>query len=126
MPQIRPLHDLVLASRVSGETTTPGGLILSDEARKQLAHGDAWLMKAEAVGPGTTDVKGRFVATTIKPGDEFLSPPFSDFSYKIEGREVYLVPERKALAIFPRGEQPQGFTCEACGSSNCAQPTKES
>lgn len=123
MPQIRPLHDLVLASRVS-DAPRPSGIVVPEG----MDRGPVWRMKAIAVGPGTTDDRGRFVPTTIRPGDEFLAPPFSDFEHRIDGQTYWIVPERRALAVYPwepEAHHPERSMCAACASPTYAQPTTE-
>lgn len=64
---IRPLRNNVVVERLKSEDTTPGGIIIPDNAKERPARG-----KVIAVGPGSVNHHGTFIETTVKVGQEVL------------------------------------------------------
>lgn len=62
--KLQPLHSNVLLELETGDIKSPAGLSVPESARGDFAYA-----KVLAVGPGGIDRAGRFVETTVKPGN---------------------------------------------------------
>lgn len=92
--KFRPLHDRVLVRRIEGLEKTAGGIIIPDTAKEKPIEG-----KVVAVGDGTRDDDGKFVALRVKAGDRVLFGKYSGNEIKIGGTEYLIVRESEILAI---------------------------
>lgn len=81
------LSDVVLARPFEKETV--GKIIVLDPVYHK-GH------KAEVVGigPGYYDKKGRFIKTTLKPGDEFIYENYNYMKIPVNGEELMMIRER--------------------------------
>lgn len=91
---IRPLHDRVLIERVEAQAKTAGGIIIPDTAKEKPAEG-----KVVAVGKGTRDEAGKFVALDVKAGDKVLFAKWGGTEVKVDGKELIILKESDILAV---------------------------
>ncbi len=92
---VKPLHDRVLLQRLEPEEQKSlGGIIIPDTAKEKPIEG-----KVVAVGDGTRDDDGKFIALRVKPGDKVLFGKYSGNDVKIGGQEYLIVRESEILAI---------------------------
>ena len=92
---VKPLHDRVLLQRIElDEQKSLGGIIIPDTAKEKPIEG-----KVVAVGDGTRDDNGNFVALRVKAGDRVLFGKYSGNEIKIGGTEYLIVRESEILAI---------------------------
>jgi len=93
-PRLEPLGDRILVEREQSEETTPGGIVLPDNARDKSKRG-----KVLTVGPGKLNKDGRRMPPTVKPGDRVLFGGYSGEEIKVDGQEVLLIREDDILAV---------------------------
>ena len=91
---IRPLHDRVLAKRVSEVAKTSGGLFIPDNAKEKPL--EAIVI---AVGTGKRLENGKLQALEVKAGDKVLIGKYSGSEVKIDGDEHIILREDDILAV---------------------------
>ncbi len=82
---IRPLHDRVIVKRMEEERTTPGGIVIPDNAAEKPIKGEV-----VAVGNGKILENGEVRPLDVKVGDKVLYGKYAGTEIKIDGEE-YLV-----------------------------------
>ena len=92
--KFRPLGDRVLVRRVDEETKTKGGIIIPDTAKEKPQEGEV-----VAVGPGTRDDDGKFVALDVKAGDRILFGKWSGTEVKVDGEDLLIMKESDILGV---------------------------
>lgn len=83
----RLLSDVVLARPAEKETV--GKIIVLDPV-----HHKGHRAKVVDVGPGYYDKKGRFMKTTLKPGDEFIYENYNYMKIPVNGESLMMIRER--------------------------------
>ena len=91
---IRPLHDRVIIKRLESETTSPGGILIPDNAKEKPITAEV-----VAVGNGKPLNNGEIRALTVKPGDKVLIGKYSGSEVKINGIEHVVLREDEILGI---------------------------
>ena len=91
---IRPLYDRVVIRRLDEEQTTPGGIVLPDNAKEKPIQG-----KVVAVGQGKSLDNGELAALTVKEGDTVLFGKYAGTEVKIQGEELVVMREDDILGI---------------------------
>ena len=91
---IRPLHDRVLAKRVTEVAKTSGGLFIPDNAKEKPLEATV-----VAVGTGKRLDDGKIQALTVKPGDRILIGKYTGSEVKVDGSDHLIVGEDDILAI---------------------------
>ena len=91
---IKPLFDQVLIEPLEGESKTASGIYLPDTAKEKPQKG-----KIRAIGPGTTDNKGKKVLMQVKVGQTVVYKKWGGNEVKVEGKEMLLVEQKDILAI---------------------------
>jgi len=89
---IKPLNDIVLLEKVPSEKKV-GSIILTKEEKS------ANVATIVSVGPGHTDESGKFVPTTVKPGQRAIYREYSGTDYEEDGHKYVLLREEDILAI---------------------------
>jgi chaperonin GroES len=90
---IRPLNDNVLVRRAEEETTSAGGIILTDKDKEKPMQGEVI-----AVGNGRKQ-DGKVTALDVKAGDKVLFGKYSGTEVKIDGEELLMMKENDIMAI---------------------------
>jgi len=90
----RPLHDRVLVQRVKEESKTAGGIIIPDTAKEKPSEG-----KVVAVGPGTRDSDGKFIALDVKKGDRVLFGKWGGTEVTVDGKELLIMKESDIMGV---------------------------
>lgn len=67
MNKVRPIRDTILVQPEMLEETTPGGIVIPNNARMKTQLG-----KVLRVGPGRVTEHGQRVEPEVKPGDRIL------------------------------------------------------
>jgi len=91
---IKPLFDHVLIKPLEEEEKTAGGIFLPETAKEKPQMG-----KVMAIGPGTTDDKGKKVKMIVKKGDKVLYKKWGGNEIKVGGQEWIIVEQKDILAI---------------------------
>lgn len=92
--QIKPLFDNVLVKPLQAEEKLPSGIVLPDSAKEKPQVGEVM-----AVGPGTTDDKGREVKVVVKVGQKVMYKKWGGNEVKVEGQEWQIIEQKDVLAI---------------------------
>lgn len=91
---IRPLHDRVVIKRLDSEATTPGGIVIPDNAKEKPITA-----LVIAVGAGKPLNGGGVRALAVKPGDKVLIGKYSGTEVKIDGIEHVVLREDEILGV---------------------------
>ena len=90
----RPLGDRVLVKRVEEESKTKGGIIIPDTAKEKPQEGEV-----VAVGPGSRDEDGKYIAMDLKAGDRILFGKWSGTEVKVDGEDLLIMKESDVLGV---------------------------
>ncbi len=93
--KIRPLQDRVLVRRLDAETTTPGGLIIPENAKEKPTRG-----VVVAVGNGRVLDSGKLLPPSVKEGDEVLFTKYGGQDVHLDGDELLIVRDHDLLGVF--------------------------
>ncbi|WP_370278958.1 co-chaperone GroES [Pontibacterium sp.] len=92
---VRPLHDRVLIERLSEESKSEGGIILTGNAAKKSNRG-----VVKAVGAGKLLENGQHRPPAVQVGDTVLfKEGFSAHTEKQDEKEYLIVQESDILAV---------------------------
>lgn len=94
--KLRPLSDRIAVRRLARDETTPGGIIIpqnADDERK------SWEGVVIAVGPGRTTDDGRQIEPRVKTGDRVLIGKYSGTEIELDGQKVVTLREDDILGI---------------------------
>lgn len=91
---IRPLHDRVIVRRTKEETTSPGGILIPDNATEKPAQGEI-----VAVGSGKITDSGDVRSLTINVGDRILFGKYTGTEIKVDGEELLVMREDDIVAV---------------------------
>jgi len=91
---IRPLNDRVIVKRLEEERTSPGGIVIPDNAAEKPSKGEVL-----AVGPGKALDNGQVRALAVKAGDKVLFGKYSGTEVKIDGKEILVMREEDIIAV---------------------------
>ena len=92
--KIVPLFDNVLIKPLEGEEKLPSGIVIPDSAKEKPQMG-----LVMAVGPGTTDDKGKKVKVVVNVGDKVMYKKWGGQEIKVEGQEWMIVEQKDILAV---------------------------
>ncbi len=91
---IRPLHDRVVVRRMEEERTSPGGIVLPDNATEKPVQGEIL-----AVGNGKLLDSGETRALDVKVGDKVLFGKYSGTEVKIGGEDLLVMREEDIMGV---------------------------
>ena len=94
MSNLNPLFDRVLIKRVEDEKTTPGGIIIPDNAKEKTQLG-----AVISVGKGKVLNDGTIRPVQLKKGDTVLFGKFSGTDVKFNGAEYLILKEDEVLGV---------------------------
>jgi chaperonin GroES len=82
---LHPLGDRLIVEALEEEETTTSGIVLPDTAKEKPQRG-----RVLAVGPGSRDEDGNFIAMEVAEGDEIIYSKYGGTEIKL-GTEDYLI-----------------------------------
>ena len=85
---LRPVYDRVIVRVDEPETQSKGGVLFPLSGQKAQRKGEVL-----AVGPGTHNYKGEFIATQLKPGDRIVFGAYAGTEIKHEGEKYRVMRE---------------------------------
>ncbi len=91
---IRPLHDRVIVRRLEEETTSPGGIVIPDNAKEKPMRGEI-----VAVGNGLRLDNGDTRALDVNKGDKVLFGKYAGTEVKVNNEELLVLREEDIMAI---------------------------
>ncbi|MEK6750080.1 MAG: co-chaperone GroES [Pseudomonadota bacterium] len=92
--KIRPLHDRVVVRRMEEERTSPGGIVIPDNAAEKPVRGEVM-----AVGRGKVLDNGDTRGLDVKVGDKILFGKYSGTEVKLDGKEVLVMREEDIMGV---------------------------
>ena len=92
--KLRPLHDRVVVKRMEEERTSPGGIVIPDNATEKPIRGEVL-----AVGNGKILENGETRPLDVKTGDKVLFGKYSGTEVKVEGDELVVMREDDIMAV---------------------------
>jgi chaperonin GroES len=90
---LQPLGDRLIVEVLEEEEVTFSGIVLPDTAKEKPQRG-----KVLAVGPGSRDEDGKYVAMDVEEGDEVIFSKYGGTEIKIGVDEVLILRESDVLA----------------------------
>jgi chaperonin GroES len=90
---LQPLGDRLIVEVLEEEEVTFSGIVLPDTAKEKPQRG-----KVLAVGPGSRDEDGKYVAMDVEEGDEIIFSKYGGTEIKIGVDEVLILRESDVLA----------------------------
>jgi chaperonin GroES len=82
---LQPLGDRLIVEALEEEETTSSGIVLPDTAKEKPQRG-----RVLAVGPGSRDESGNYVALDLAEGDEIIFSKYGGTEIRL-GTEDYLI-----------------------------------
>jgi len=92
--KIRPLHDRVIVRRTEEERTSPGGIVIPDNATEKPSKGEII-----AIGNGKILDSGDVRALDVKVGDNVLFGKYSGTEVKVDGEDLLVMREEDIMAV---------------------------
>lgn len=92
--KIKPLHDRIVVRRTEEEKTSPGGIVIPDNATEKPSKGEVL-----AVGPGKTLDNGEVRKLAVKKGDKVLFGKYSGTEIRHNDEELVVVREDDIMAV---------------------------
>jgi chaperonin GroES len=103
---LQPLGDRLIVEVLEEEEETVSGIVLPDTAREKPQRG-----RVLAVGPGSRDESGNFVAMDLAEGDEIVFSKYGGTEIKVGVDEYLILRESDVLAkVTPgtvKGKRPR-------------------
>ena len=90
---LQPLGDRLIVEALEEEETTSSGIVLPDTAKEKPQRG-----RVLAVGPGSRDEGGNYVAMDVVEGDEVVYSKYGGTEIKLGADEVLILRESDILA----------------------------
>jgi chaperonin GroES len=90
---LQPLGDRLIVEVLEEEESTVSGIVLPDTAREKPQRG-----RVLAVGPGSRDESGNFVAMDLEEGDEIVFSKYGGTEIKVGVDEYLILRESDVLA----------------------------
>jgi chaperonin GroES len=90
---LKPLGDRLIVEVLEEEEQTFSGIVLPDTAKEKPQRG-----KVLAVGPGSRDDNGKFVAMDLAEGDEIVFSKYGGTEIKVGTEEYLILRESDVLA----------------------------
>ena len=95
---LKPLGDRLIVEVLEEEEATFSGIVLPDTAKEKPQRG-----RVLAVGPGSRDDNGKFIAMDLAEGDEVVFSKYGGTEIKLGADEVLILRESDVLAkVTPR------------------------
>ncbi len=92
--KLRPLHDRLVVKRMEEERTSPGGIVIPDNATEKPIRGEV-----VAVGNGKILENGDKRPLDVKAGDKVLFGKYSGTEVKVDGDELVVMREDDVMAV---------------------------
>ena len=92
--KLRPLHDRVVVKRVEEDRTSPGGILIPDNAKEKPIQGEVI-----AIGKGRVLDDGKVRAPDVKVGDRVLFTKYGGTEVKMEGAEYLVLREEDIMGV---------------------------
>jgi chaperonin GroES len=91
---LKPLGDRLVVKPLEEEEMTPGGIVLPETAKEKPQKGEVL-----AVGPGSRDDEGKYIAMDVSIGDKVLYAKYGGTEVKVNGDKLLILRESDILAL---------------------------
>ena len=91
---LKPLGDRVVIKQADADVTSPGGIVIPDNAKEKPTKGEVL-----AVGPGRVSEDGKVIPMTVKVGDVVLYEKYAGSEVKLDNDKTVVVRESEILAV---------------------------
>jgi chaperonin GroES len=91
---LKPLGDRLVVKPLEEEEVTPGGIVLPETAKEKPQKGEVL-----AVGPGSRDDEGKYIALDVSVGDKVLYAKYGGTEVKVDGDKLLILRESDILAL---------------------------
>src|SRR3954466_3449360 len=102
---LKPLGDRLIVGGLEQAETPRSGTLLPDTAKEKPQRG-----RVLAVGPGSRDDNGKFVAMDLEEGDEVVFSKYGGTEIKVGVDEYLILRESDVLAKVVGTREPAGAT----------------
>ncbi|AFS22163.1 co-chaperone GroES [Chlamydia psittaci] len=92
--RIKPLGDRILVKREEEDSTSHGGIILPDTAKKKQDRAQVL-----ALGTGKRDKDGQVLPFEVKVGDTVLIDKYAGQELTMDGEDYVIVQESEVMAV---------------------------
>ena len=101
---LKPLGDRLIVEVLDEEEMTFSGIVLPDTAKEKPQRG-----RVLAVGPGSRDDNGKFIAMDLVKGDEIVFSKYGGTEIKVGTDEYLILRESDVLAkVVGKTREPAG------------------
>ena len=100
---LKPLGDRLIVEVLEEEEQTFSGIVLPDTAKEKPQRG-----RVLAVGPGSRDENGKFVAMDVEEDDEIVFSKYGGTEIKVGTDEYLILRESDVLAKVIGTREPAG------------------
>jgi len=100
---LQPLGDRLIVEALEEEETTDSGIVLPDTAKEKPQRG-----RVLAVGPGSRNEDGEYVAMDLAEGDEVIYSKYGGTEIKLGTDEYLILRESDVLAKVIGTREPAG------------------
>ena len=100
---LQPLGDRLIVEVLEEEELTVSGIVLPDTAKEKPQRG-----RVLAVGPGSRDDNGKFIAMDLDEGDEIVFSKYGGTEIKVGTDEYLILRESDVLAKVVGTREPAG------------------
>jgi len=90
---LQPLGDRLIVEALEEEETTSSGIVLPDTAKEKPQRG-----RVLAVGPGSRDESGNYVAMDVLEGDEVIYSKYGGTEIRLGSDDYLILRESDILA----------------------------
>ena len=102
---LKPLGDRLIVEVLEEEETTSSGIVLPDTAKEKPQRG-----RVLAVGPGSRDENGKFIAMDLEEGDEVVFSKYGGTEIRVGTDDYLILRESDVLAKVTGDREPAGAT----------------
>ena len=100
---LKPLGDRLIVEALEEDLTTDSGIVLPDTAKEKPQRG-----RVLAVGPGSRNEDGEYVAMDLAEGDEVIYSKYGGTEIKLGTDEYLILRESDVLAKVVGTREPAG------------------
>ena len=91
---LRPLYDMVVVRPFAATERTEGAIYVAGTTDTGHAEG-----VVVAVGPGTTDMTGKFITPQVKAGERVVYSTLRNLKFKEAGEDLLMMNLSEVLAV---------------------------
>ncbi len=109
---LQPLGDRLIVEALEEEETTSSGIVLPDTAKEKPQRG-----RVLAVGPGSRDESGNYIALDLAEGDEIIFSKYGGTEIRLGADDYLILRESDVLAKVVTSGKKSSKKKELAGTS---------